>query len=166
MIKISKLADYGVVVMGALADMKNSKSDAAHTIVAATDLSTYTHLPTPTVAKVLKLLAKGGLVKSTRGAQGGYYLARDVGTISLADIVRAVDGPVMLVECAEGEGNCSIAEYCALKGRWGAVNRVVAQALANVPLTALLHPTIKPGVAPALQPPLRNAARAAVQQSA
>lgn len=141
MIKISKLADYGVVVMGALADI-SANHDPKASSVATGELSAATHLPLPTVAKVLKLLAKAKLVKSTRGAQGGYVIAHAPNTITLADIVSAVDGPVMLTECADGHGACIISDHCALKGRWGAVNRVVAQALANVTLSELMHSTV------------------------
>ena len=123
--------------MGALAEIQASEGTRMAT-VAATDLSARTHLPTPTVAKVLKLLAKNGLVKSTRGAQGGYLIARTPDNITLADIVGAVDGPVMLTECAEGKGSCSIGHQCALKGRWNSVNHVVAKALADVSLAKLM----------------------------
>lgn len=137
MIKVSKLADYGVVIMGALADMQ-AKEGHPIASIAAMDVSIYTHLPTPTVAKVLKLLAKGGLVKSVRGAQGGYLIARAPDSISLADIVTAVDGPVVLTACAEGKGACNISEHCAMHGRWGSVNRVVAKALSDVSLAKLM----------------------------
>lgn len=150
-IKVSKLADYGVVVMGALADIQAMRGTNAPSVTTS-ELSVATHLPLPTVAKVLKLLAKAKLVKSVRGAQGGYLMARDVGHISLAEIVIAVDGPVMLTECAEGQGGCIISARCALMGRWGAVNRVVAKALAEVSLAELM------------QPALSNAAQATHQQ--
>lgn len=141
MIKVSKLADYGVVVMGTLADMQAAAGPTMASVTTG-DISARTHLPMPTVAKVLKLLAKSRLVKSERGAQGGYLIARAPETITLAQIVSAVDGPVMLTECAEGMGSCTISDHCALKGRWGAVNRVVAQALSDVTLDHLMHPIV------------------------
>lgn len=137
MIKISKLADYGVVVMSALASHAAAPGPTTRAL-AATDVSLHTHVPTPTVAKVLKLLAKGGLISSVRGAQGGYLLARTPAAISLAEIISAVDGPVMLTECSTGHVTCSISEHCSLQGRWNSVNRIVAKALADVSLAQLI----------------------------
>src|SRR5579875_2361054 len=81
MIILSKLADYGVIVAAHLAAAPERRVTAA-AIAAAT------RLPPATVAKVLKILAHAGLVTATRGAGGGYRLARGAKTISLAEVVR------------------------------------------------------------------------------
>ena len=61
-----------------------------------------TGIPEPTVAKVLKTLAAGGLVASQRGARGGYRLLRPLSAIPVADVIAAVDGPIALTACVEG----------------------------------------------------------------
>ena len=61
-----------------------------------------TGIPEPTVAKVLKTLAAGGLVASQRGARGGYRLLRPLSAIPIADVIAAVDGPIALTACVEG----------------------------------------------------------------
>ncbi|MDH5557366.1 MAG: Rrf2 family transcriptional regulator, partial [Alphaproteobacteria bacterium] len=64
MFKISKMTDYGVVVMAQLAQ-------ATDAVVTAPDLATGAGLPAPTVAKILKRMTQGGLVTSHRGTNGG-----------------------------------------------------------------------------------------------
>src|SRR3954447_24677900 len=97
MLKLGKLTDYGTVLMTALA------VDAAHPH-SAQDLATRTRITVTTVAKLLKLLGKSNLVEATRGARGGYRLARPPSDISMADIVAALEGPIALTECAVHDG--------------------------------------------------------------
>ena len=87
MIILSKLADYGVIVATHLAAHPDRQANAA-AIAAAT------RLPQATVAKLLKALAHAGLVTATRGAAGGYRLARLPTAISVAEVVAAIDGDI------------------------------------------------------------------------
>jgi FeS assembly SUF system regulator len=129
MLRISKLADYAVVVLAAMVGAQGDER------LTAAGLSALTRLPEPTVAKVLKLLAKGGLVSSTRGASGGYVLERAAAKISVAEIIAAVDGPVSLTACVSGaEGCCDYAGSCLVRGRWDGVNVAIRTALENVTL--------------------------------
>ncbi len=128
MIKVSRLADYAVVVLVAF-----TRSDDA--LLSAAALADKTKLPEPTVAKVLKLLAKDNIVKSIRGAGGGYSLDKPIGNISIAEIVKAVDGPIAVTSCVDGAtGSCDYEGCCAVKGRWNPVNVALHSALENVTL--------------------------------
>lgn len=132
MLKISKLADYAVVVLV-------SMNDGAR--VTAAGLSASTRLPEPTVAKVLKLLAKGKLVSATRGASGGYVLARPLSRVAVADVIAAVDGPVSLTACVSGgKGDCGLAGSCSVHGRWDGVNIAIRTALESVSLADMTRP--------------------------
>ena len=131
MLKISKMTDYAVIVLGALAQ----GSDAA----SAADIARQADLPLATVAKVLKLLARGGLVTSARGAAGGYRLAREPQAISVPDIIAAIDGPVLLTDCVGDHDSCA-RSACSGRGRWDAVNRTIVTALSEVSLVNLLPP--------------------------
>ena len=104
MLRISRLTDYATVILASLAD---------GALASATDIAERTHIGLPTVSKLLKELQHAGLVRSVRGAHGGYQLARPAASISAAEIIDAVEGPVALTECAGGAGNCDI-ETCAL----------------------------------------------------
>ncbi len=92
MIKLSRLADYGVALMTSMAE----DTDRVHNVF---DMSVATGLPTPTVSKVLATLARNGLLLSVRGAKGGYRLGRMPQGISVADIIIAIDGPIALTQC-------------------------------------------------------------------
>jgi FeS assembly SUF system regulator len=128
MIKISRLADYAVVIL-------TTMGKDAEELVTASEVSVRTNLPEPTVAKVLKLLSKADLVTSTRGASGGYKPSRNVKEISIVEIVTAVDGPVSLTACVEGgDGGCSYHDCCPVKGRWDLVNDAIHKALEGLTL--------------------------------
>jgi FeS assembly SUF system regulator len=132
MIKVSKMADYAVVVLTALA-----RSDSA--LMTASGVSAKTGLPEPTVAKVLKLLSKESFLESIRGASGGYKLAKSPHDITVANIITAVDGPISLTSCVDdADQSCGYSGRCAVKGRWTGVNYAVRGALESVTLADML----------------------------
>ena len=129
MIRISRLADYAVMILASM----NEQPEA---LVTAGAVSGNTGLPEPTAAKVLKLLCKGGLLLSVRGAGGGYKLAGAAENITVAQIVTAVDGPVALTACVDAEVDCCDYQTCCpVKGRWDSVNDAVKNALDGVTLS-------------------------------
>jgi FeS assembly SUF system regulator len=134
MIKVSRLADYAVVILATL-------SGSDEKLMTATGVAEKTRLPEPTVAKVLKLLAKADLVTSLRGASGGYRINRPPAEINVADIIMAVDGPISLTACVEGSAEpCGYACSCPVKGRWDEVNMAIRGALQDVTLADMLAP--------------------------
>ncbi len=130
MLRLSKLADYATVLMTAVA----AAPERTHTGV---ELAERTHIPAPTVAKLLKTLTRGGLLESSRGAHGGYRLARDAGRISMADIIGALEGPISVTDCATGGGGCSIEHDCAARTNWRLINQAIRQALEAVTLAQM-----------------------------
>lgn len=122
MLRISKLTDYATVVMAALAERPDER-------LSATRLSEITRLETPTVAKVLKALAGSDLVIAYRGVQGGYQLARPAGEISVAAVIRAMEGPIALTECSLDSGICSHEPKCRLRGNWQRIGQAVESVL-------------------------------------
>lgn len=137
MIKISRLTDYAVVVLSAL--LKDPKG-----LMAASAVAGCTGLPEPTVSKVLKLLAKNNLVDSMRGLRGGYRVSVAPESITVADIVMAVDGPIALTACVETSAvSCDYACHCPVKGRWDEVNIAIRSALEGVTLADML--AVEPG---------------------
>lgn len=133
MLRISKLTDYATVLLAAMA----RQPDAC---VPASRLAEQTRLETPTVAKVLKTLARAGLVKSVRGVNGGYQLAFAPEDLSVADMVRAMEGPIALTECGLEPGLCSHESDCSLRGNWQRIGEAVEQALAELTLADLARP--------------------------
>lgn len=127
MFRINKLTDYAVVL---LVDMARSQR-----VRAAQDIATETGVPVPTVAKVMKALVRGGLVRSTRGASGGYTLARPAERIAVADMIEALEGPIAMTDCVAEAGEfCEREGSCPMAGHWTRVNRTVRDALKTVTL--------------------------------
>lgn len=133
MLKLGKLADYATMIMTAMA------ADPER-LYSAQDLSAHTHVAAPTVAKLLKLLAKGGLIDSLRGARGGYRLARDASGITVADVIGAIDGPIALTQCSVHKGACAIESFCGVRTNWRLINQTVRHALESVTLAQMAAP--------------------------
>lgn len=125
MLKISRLADYAVVLMHRLS-IDTSKTYSAN------ELADRCHVPAPTVSKVLKLLSDAKLVTSVRGVQGGYYLARLAQEISIADILLAIDGDMALTDCSLTDSTCSLLKHCELRSNWRYINDQVSQLLSTI----------------------------------
>lgn len=132
MLRLSNLADYGVVVMTAAA-----RADSAGRLTSAAQVAGQTGIPAPTVAKLMGQLGRAGLLVSQRGVAGGFGLARGASEISLADIVEAIDGPIALTHCGAPHADCDLSERCAVRPHWAPVSQAVKTALAQVSLAEL-----------------------------
>ncbi|MGN6377008.1 MAG: SUF system Fe-S cluster assembly regulator [Sphingomonas sp.] len=134
--RLSSLADYAVVMLTATA-----RHCGARGRLNATLLSSETGIPLPTVQKLVSRLATAGLIETVRGTGGGLRLSRPPATISLADIVEAVEGPIALTACVEqGSHDCAIETNCRVRPHWTVVNEAVKGALAGVTLASLCTP--------------------------
>lgn len=137
MLRISKLADYGTVVMVYLAKNTQALSNAR-------DIAAQTHLSIPTVSKILKRLASAGLLLSVRGVNGGYRLARLPAEISVASIIYALEDERGLTECSGGESTCSLQGVCHIQANWRLLSQAIESALEGVSLEALAGPLLTP----------------------
>ncbi len=131
MLRISKLTDYGTVVLAHLA----ANSDV---VCSAADVSSATGIAPPTVSKLLKSLARAELVSSTRGANGGYRLTREAREISAADVIDALEGPVSITECSASDSHCNFESVCSVGNAWKRINLAIRRALQDVSLSDLL----------------------------
>jgi FeS assembly SUF system regulator len=130
MLRISRLTDYATVILASL---------GGGGLASATDIAVRTRIGLPTVSKLLKELQHAGLVRSVRGAHGGYQLARPAADINAAEIIDAVEGPVALTECAGGAGNCDLEATCLVVHGWQRISRSIRRALAGVSLEELVR---------------------------
>lgn len=134
MIKLSRMADYGVVVLTELARDDRPRRTAPQ-------IAQTTMLPAPTVSKILKQLAQADIVDSHRGTKGGYALTRDPAAITVAEIIGALDGPIALTDCVTDEGSlCEIEALCPTRTNWQKINTVLTNALGEVTLADMLMP--------------------------
>jgi len=135
MLRLTRQADYGIVLM------RHMASDAER-LWNAPDLAAEAFLPPPMVSKILKLLAKEGLLQSHRGVKGGYSLARASEEISMAQIITALEGPIAVTECIENSpGECVQEPVCPVRGHWQILNRAVRKALDEITLAHLVQPS-------------------------
>jgi len=131
MLRMSKLTDYGIVL---LTHMAQGGSPPVRT---AQELAQASRVPVPTVSKILKELCHAGIVVSHRGRRGGYSLARPAEEISVAAIVEALEGRVSVTECSDEHGACALEPTCVAKGQWGTISRAIQGTLERLPLSAL-----------------------------
>ena len=140
MLRISKLTDYGVVLATHLAGQDAPRS--------VRDLARETGIPQPTVSKVLKTLAKAGLVSSTRGARGGYALARPASRVPISDVIAALEGPIAVTECTDESADpCDYERRCGVRANWQRINEAVQSALAEITLAEMAMSSPPPLVA-------------------
>jgi FeS assembly SUF system regulator len=129
-LRISKLTDYGTVVLAHLAG-------ASGAVCSAAEVSDTTGIAVPTVSKLLKSLARAGLVTSTRGTNGGYQLARPAHEISAASVIDALEGPVSITECSASDSHCDYESVCNVGNAWQRINVAIRRALEDINLTDL-----------------------------
>jgi FeS assembly SUF system regulator len=131
--RLTAQADYAVVMMSAAA---RHCGGAAR--LNATTLAADTGLPLPTVQKLVSRLSAAGLIESTRGTGGGFRLARPPASITLADIIEAIEGPIGLTTCVDADRHdCAVEGSCGVRPHMRHVNGAVRGALAGVSLATL-----------------------------
>jgi len=141
MLRVSKLTDYATVVMTVLA--ATAAARGADAVISAQELAERAHLELPTVSKLLKQLAHGELVVSSRGVNGGYRLARPADRIPIAEIVTAMEGPIGMTECSAQAGLCGHEPHCGVRVNWQRINQAIAQALDGVSVADMVKPAPK-----------------------
>jgi FeS assembly SUF system regulator len=136
MIILSKLADYGVIIAAELAADPERQATASA-------LAAATQLPQATVSKVLKNLAHAGIVAGSRGAAGGYRLARPAEAVSVAEVVAAIDGDIGITQCTSHAtvahpATCERTHFCPTRPHWQRINSAVSTALSAVTLADMV----------------------------
>lgn len=124
MIRLSRFADYAVILLCEIAKKPDELVSASTLAKQAPSIGE------ASVVKILKLLSQAAILEAVRGAHGGYRLTKDIRTISVFDIVCAVDGPVAVTLCANSaEDTCQFEPSCMVKCGWNRVNDAIHQTL-------------------------------------
>jgi FeS assembly SUF system regulator len=132
MIRISRLADYGVVLM---CEMSLSQGDTH----SAHSLSEKTSMSESAIMKILKLLVKSNLLDSIRGPKGGYVVKKDPKDISVLDVVNAIDGPVAVTICShDSYESCEFKAACAAERGWVNINNALKTTLSGFTIADFL----------------------------
>jgi len=133
MLRLSKLTDYATVILSFMAKDKTR-------VRAAIEIAAATGIALPTVSKIMKSLANAKVLMSTRGAKGGYTLAREPEKITVAAIIGALEGPIALTECSISLQTCEQAAGCGIRTNWHVINQTIHNALESVTLADLIRP--------------------------
>lgn len=128
MLRIGKMTDYALVLMHRMARAPSRQ-------LRMEELAEQTRLGLPTVRKLMRQLVGAGLVRSERGAKGGYQLARLPELISIAHVVAAVEGPLAITECCEDEGGCELSGDCDVESQMPTLNELITLMLGAISLT-------------------------------
>ena len=149
MLRLSKKADYALMAMKHLAvrgDQGAGGSSSAREIAEQYDI------PIELLAKVLQRLVRKGLLDSHQGTRGGYQLARLPGQISVADVIQAIDGPVVVTACSTDEGTCEQFAKCNVRDPLWRVRERILAALGECTIAELAAevPTVAPAARPAV----------------
>lgn len=154
MLRLSKKADYALIAMKHLALRSGENAASAREIAAQYDI------PVELMAKVLQRLARGGLLVSQQGTRGGYSLARAATTISVADVIQAVDGPLTVTACSTDEESCDQYSKCNVRDPLWKIKDRILTALATCSIYEMASETMLEPVTPI--PVLRRPAAPAV----
>ncbi len=133
MLRISKLTDYAIILLGQMA----KAPQATYTV---NDLAQTAGVAAPTVSKVMKALARAEVLTSTRGSRGGYQLCAAPERITVASIIRALEGPIALTECSLEHAHCEQSSSCDIRSNWSVLNRAMQAALEAVSLADMATP--------------------------
>ncbi len=123
MLRLSKKADYALIALKDLALRPAGTSASAREIAERYDI------PIELMAKVLQRLARRGLVASHQGTRGGYHLARPATAISVAEVIQAIDGPVMVTACSSDDERCDQYSKCSVRDPLWRIKDRIVQAL-------------------------------------
>jgi FeS assembly SUF system regulator len=132
MLRMSRLTDYGIVL---LAHLAGRPAGGVHN---ARELAEEAGLPAPVVSKLLKVLTREGFLHSQRGAKGGYALARSPEAIRVAEVIEALEGPFALTAC--GVGICDRESSCVVRDPWQRINHALRRTLQEIRLSELIEP--------------------------
>jgi Rrf2 family protein len=121
MLRLSKKTDYGLLALNYLA------SEAPAGVASARVIAEKYEIPVELLAKVMQQMARSGLVAAQKGAHGGYKLGREASTITLADIVEAIDGPLAITACGRNDDPCDQYVSCTVRDPlWKVKDRILS----------------------------------------
>ncbi len=137
MLKLNKKTDYALMALNFMACQEEG-------FVANTRMiSEIYNIPLELLAKTLQTLARKGLIVSQNGPRGGYLLARGPEKITVGEVIRAIEGPVHIVHCLEGDKICSQMERCTVYGPLQRIESKIVELLDNITLDQMYQEEVK-----------------------
>ena len=140
--KLTRGGEYGIRGVLYIARQEAGKVSMLSVIAKVQDV------PPRFLAKIFQALAKAGVVKSHRGAKGGFSLARSAADVTIKDVIEAVEGPIHLNVCLANPGECDRAQMCPIHAVWEEAQQKMMEVLARTSIAELVK-----GEAPVTIPP-------------
>jgi Rrf2 family transcriptional regulator, cysteine metabolism repressor len=132
MIKLSKKVDYGLIAIRHIAHEEVDQT------VNAKHIAEEYHIPPELLAKILQKLARGGLISGHNGPKGGYVLAKDPREITIGEIIKAIEGPVSLVDCYSGH-DCAQMETCTVRSPIDKIQQSINRLLDSITVEEIMQ---------------------------
>jgi len=124
MLKLTKKADYGLIALRHLATARGAAS--------AKDIADAYRIPLPMLSKILQKLARTGMLASEQGTHGGYRLARDPRDITALEVIRTIDGPIILTHCFTEHAECDQSDLCPVREPLRKVHEGILRLLSSI----------------------------------
>ena len=131
MLKLTKKADYGLISLKHLALRGRGRTASAKEMA-----ETY-RIPLPVLSKVLQKLVRDGFLVSEQGTNGGYRLAREAASITALEVIRAIDGPIILTTCFTEHGECELTSQCTVREPLRKVHEGILRLLHSITISDL-----------------------------
>ena len=135
MLKLTKKADYSLIALKHFALRQRETGEA----VSAKEVSEVSGIPLPVLSKLLQKLGKSGFLVSEYGTNGGYRLARDPGLITALEVIRAVDGPIVLADCFTEHSTCGHTGRCTVRKPLKRIHEGILRLLSSVSIQDMLQ---------------------------
>ncbi len=135
MLRLTKKADYSLIALKHFAASKNRGAEA----LSAKEVADNCGIPLPILSKLLQKLGKSGFLVSAYGTHGGYRLARDPGRISALEVIRAIDGPIVLANCFTADSHCGHVGKCTVRKPLRRIHEGILRLLESVSIQDMLQ---------------------------
>lgn len=136
MLKLTKKADYGLIAVKHLAECGQGACSAK-------DIAEAYGMPQQALAKILQRLVKAGVLQSQHGTNGGYALARDARSITAFEVIKSIDGPLLITSCTTNHGDCEQSLRCTVREPLRKVNESIQDVLNRITIAEMkddIHP--------------------------
>jgi FeS assembly SUF system regulator len=136
MLRLTKKADYSLI---ALKHFAARHGESVPQAVSAKEVADAYGIPLPLLSKLLQKLTKVGLLISEHGTNGGYRLARDPRQITALEVIRTIDGPIILTECFTEHAHCDHTDRCSVRRPLRRIHEGILRLLENVTIQTMLE---------------------------
>ncbi len=130
MLKLTKKADYALIAVKHLAECGQGSCSAK-------DIAEAYGMPPQALAKILQRLVKAGVLQSQHGTNGGYALARDARSITAFEVIKSIDGPLLITSCTTNHGDCEQSLRCTVREPLRKVNESIQDVLNRITIAEM-----------------------------